>query len=544
MTRREVFFARLGLFVVFVMATQSVIHADDFGMIVDKIEKHYSAKKKKIPFLGLAGFAVKLIRPAGVKSFKVAIFEDQDFAVGQRDREFQEAVKRSLNKKWTPTVQSNDRVSGNRSYVYTHQSGKDLEMLTVTISARQAIVAQARINPEAVSKFLDNPQLMGISLGGGLKGSASILDPSSSIYSGGAPVSSRDWSLDSLQGVTAPDTTFGPKSKPVLGRGSASDLSVDSLTREEREPEREKPEPDAIHLEARLINLNVKATDRSGSSLSSLNKEDFRIFENGVEQQIFYFEPVSAPINLVLLLDLSGSTRESREVMIETAKKFIDSLAPQDRIAVAAFTRKFILASDFTADKKALKKSLEKMNKIEGGTAFYDGMWKTLDLLRRVKDSRKAIVVLTDGVDNSLLDSGYETSEHSFDELLARVAEEDATIYPIYLNTEETRLLGLLRDPLTSEMRRERVERRLKPNQIAHKQIEMLAEESAGTVFVAETEKDLDGVYQRVAAELRLIYTLAYAPKNTERDGKFRSISVTVSREGAVVRTRRGYLAR
>src|SRR6185295_13871904 len=101
-------------------------------------------------------------------------------------------------------------------------------------------------------------------------------------------------------------------------------------------------------------------------------------------------------------------------------------------------------------------------------------------------------------LDNSLVESGYEPSDHSFDELLARVGEEDATIYPIYLNTEETRLLAVLKDPMTSEMRRERTERRLKPNQIAHKQIEMLAEESAGTVFVAEAEKDLDGVYQRV----------------------------------------------
>ncbi|HWO00465.1 MAG TPA: VWA domain-containing protein, partial [Blastocatellia bacterium] len=312
----------------------------------------------------------------------------------------------------------------------------------------------------------------------------------------------------------------------------------------EGEPAREKPEPDAIHLEARLINLNVKATDRGGNSLSKLNKEDFRILEDGVDQQIFYFEPVSAPINVVLLLDLSGSTRDSRTVMIETAKKFIDSLGAQDRIAVAAFTRKFILASDFTADKNQLKKSVEKMKKISGGTAFYDGMWATLDLLRRVKDSRKAIVVLTDGVDESLLDSDYERSDHSFDELLARVAEDDATIYPIYLNTEETRLMSVLKDPSTSEERRERVERRLKPNRMAHRQVEMLAEESAGKVFVAEGENELDDVYQRVAAELRLIYTLAYAPKNTAHDGKFRNISVTVKHEGAVVRTRRGYLAR
>src|SRR6185312_6903031 len=159
----------------------------------------------------------------------------------------------------------------------------------------------------------------------------------------------------------------------------------------------------------------------------------------------------------------------------KTAKNFIDSLGAQDRIAIAAFTRKFILASDFTADKKELKKSVEKMKKISGGTAFYDGMWTTLDLLRRVKDSRKAIVVLTDGVDESLLDSeDSERSDHSFEELLARVSEEDATIYPIYLNREEAELTSELKDPNTTERRRERIERRLKPNVTAHRQIEQL----------------------------------------------------------------------
>ena len=551
-TRRKVFLGRVVFLLVFVIASQSLAQADDFGMIVDKIEKHYSAKKKRIPFLGLAGFAVKLIHPAGVKSVKVAIFEDQDFAPSRRDRSFEQAVASSLDAKWKPTVRSNDRVSGNRSYVYTHQSGKDLEMLTVTFSATQAIVAQAKVDPEAVSRFIDKPEVMGVSLGGGFKGSPSILDPSSSIYSGG-PVGgssdggsfgrSGDSSIDSLPNAGAPAGGV-PKPKPVLGRRSADDSASEPGAAESRESAREKPEPDSIHLEARLVNLNVKATDRNGSSMSALKKEDFRIFEDGVAQDIFYFEPVSAPINLVLLLDLSGSTRDSRKVMIETAKKFIDSLGTQDRVAIAAFTRKFILASDFTADKKLLKQSVEKMKKVEGGTAFYDGLWTALDLFRRVSDSRKAIVVLTDGVDNSLLESGYEPTDHSFDELLARVAEEDATIYPIYLNTDEAELLADLKDPMTSEMRRERLERKLKPHKIAHKQIEMLAEESAGTVFVAESEKDLDNVYQRVAAELRLIYTLAYAPKSTPRDGKFKKIDVSVTREGAVVKTRRGYLAR
>ena len=108
--------------------------------------------------------------------------------------------------------------------------------------------------------------------------------------------------------------------------------------------------------------------------------------------------------------------------------------------------------------------------------------------------------------------------------LLARVSEEDATIYPIYLNREEAELTSELKDPSTTERRRERIERRLKTNLTAHRQIEQLAEESAGSVFVVAGENELDGIYQRVAAELRLIYSLAYASTNTSHDGKFRKM--------------------
>lgn len=544
MKRGKISFGLPAAVILSVLAIQSVARADEFGKIVDKIEKHYSAKKKKIPFLGLANFAVKVVRPAGVKGFKFAIFDDQDFAMGARDRDFEQAVRSSLDEKWKHTVSSKDRVSGNRSYVFTRQDGKDLEVLTVTISNRQAIVAQAKVNPEAAAKFMENPQIMGISLGGGGGGfkGISILDPSSPIYSGKPAYDSSDASLDSLHATRTSGVEV--RYPPTLGRASETDSTVEPTNAQPAEAAKEKSDPDAIRLEARLINLNVKATDRNGRSLATLSKEDFQVQEDGVDQQIFYFEPVSAPINVVLLLDLSGSTRDNRSVMIKTAKNFIDSLGAQDRIAVAAFTRKFVLASDFTADKKELKKSVDKMKKISGGTAFYDGMWATLDLLRRVKDSRKAIVVLTDGVDEALLESDHEDSNHSFEELLARVGEEDATIYPLYLNREEADLTNELKNPDLSEWRRNRLERRLRPNVTAHRQVERLAEESAGSVFVVEGENELDGVYQKVAAELRLMYSLAYSSTNTAHDGKFRKINVSVKHEGAVTRTRRGYVAR
>jgi VWFA-related protein len=240
--------------------------------------------------------------------------------------------------------------------------------------------------------------------------------------------------------------------------------------------------------------------------------------------------------------------------MIQTAKTFVDSLGSGDRIAIAAFTGKFHLLSDFTGEKGILKDAIEKVDDIEGSTAFYDAMWKTFDLLDRVKDARKAIVVLTDGVDNSLLDNGDDPPEHQFDELLERAQEQDATIYPIYLNPEEARLLnqqGQLKEdlPKRADQRyrvreRERIQRRLQPHLTAHRRINQLAEDTAGTVFIAHGQNELDGVYQRIAAELRLTYTIAYAPRKTALDGTFRKITVEVKRVGAVARTRRGYLAK
>ncbi len=554
MTARTKLCCQFILFVTLLLSIPATALADDsFSKIVKNIESHYGAKKKKIPMLGLAGFFVKIVRPAGVKDFKFALFEDQDFLPRPSDANFETALRRSLDKKWQPMARANSRALGNRSYIYTHQSGKDIEILSVTFTARQAVVAQAKVNPDALAKFMENPEIFGINLGksgGSSNIGGSLFGGFSSMLSGKTIDNYHgDSSIATLRSADAPTST-ADKAPPTLGRrtGQAedeynpvSDLRAANATGSAVIP----TEAADIKLEARLVNLNVKATDKNGNPLSTLNKEDFRVFEDGVEQAVFYFEPVNAPINLVLLLDLSGSTHDKRKVMQEAAKKFIDSLAPTDRIALAAFTREFVLLSDFTTDRKQLKKSLEKIKKIEGGTAFYDAMWETFDLLRRNGDARQAIVVLTDGEDNSLMrGSQFEETEHTFEEVLARAAEEDATIYPIYLKMkaeDEQRWQQLLLNAEISEGRRERLTRLLKVPEMARAQLDELAEQTAGTVFKARNADDLDGVYQKVASELRLLYTLAYTPKGSQRDGKYRRINVQLKREGANAKTRRGY---
>ncbi|HZF41198.1 MAG TPA: VWA domain-containing protein, partial [Blastocatellia bacterium] len=248
---------------------------------------------------------------------------------------------------------------------------------------------------------------------------------------------------------------------------------------------------------------------------------------------VSHFKPVNAPVNVLMLLDLSGSTQKKRGAMIEAARKFIDTLPPQDKISLVAFTGKYRPLVDFATDKIALKKELEKVKKIGGDTAFYDSMWHALDDLDKIGDARKAIVVLTDGEDDSL--DGDKEPAHTFDELLDRASEEDVTIYPLYFSANNYYdKIGLLfgGGSLTGDNDKRR---------IARKQLDSLAEQTGGEVFSAQREEELEGAYKRVAGELHTLYSLAYSPDKLKHNGEFRKVNVKIGREGAVAKTRRGY---
>jgi VWFA-related protein len=221
--------------------------------------------------------------------------------------------------------------------------------------------------------------------------------------------------------------------------------------------------------------------------------------------------------------------------MIEAARKFIDTLPAQDRISLVAFTRKYRPLVDFTADKVALKKELEQVKNIGGGTAYYDSMWQALDELDKIGDARKAIVVLTDGEDESLV--GDKETTHTFDELLDRASEEDVTIYPIYFSGQNHYdKIGLLFGGGGGSLMGASDNRR-----IARKQLDSLAEQTGGEVFSAQREEELEGAYKRVAGELHTLYSLAYSPDKLKHNGEFRKIGVKLDREDAVAKTRKGY---
>src|ERR1044071_1138417 len=291
------------------------------------------------------------------------------------------------------------------------------------------------------------------------------------------------------------------------------------------------PVADIIKIDSRLVNLNVRVTDSAGKLIPNLSQADFQIFENNIEQQVVRFEPVTSPVSVVLLLDASGSTKEHWKIIKKAARKFIETLSPNTPIAVAAFTRRFMVICDFSCDRQTLKERIDKTKNLSSGTAFYDATWSTLNLFKDVKEQRRAIVMLTDGVDNSLSNEEYEP-RHPFDELFTRISREEVTIYPIYFDTEyQVTVKWRGSDTQDSYV-------------TARQQLNRIADETGGTLFKAGRAEDLDGVYQRVASELQTLYSVSYNPADKNYDGNWRNVGVKVKQGAAMARTKRGFYAR
>jgi len=339
---------------------------------------------------------------------------------------------------------------------------------------------------------------------------------------------------DKAAGTLAADVA--PPSAPYfyskqLTAGKDNEKAVDAVSRSSRARNEKRfdaeKDPDAIKLRTRLVNLNVKALDQFGRTVPNLSKENFEVLEDGVPQDISHFEPVTAPVSLVLLMDLSGSIKSKLKAVKKAAKNFVDTLRPEDRVAVAGFTRRFFVVVGFSNDREGIKKLIDNFKGPGGGTAFYDSLWASLDMFDEIKETRKAVVIMTDGVDSSLDDPG-EGSDRDFEELIGRIEEEEVTIYPIYFDTEH-------------EMVEKQHMNTHKQYAIAREQLQTVADRTGGELFRAGRIEDLEGVYQKVASELFTLYSVAYVPKDVTDERRWRRVSVKINREGVKAKTRQGY---
>lgn len=142
--------------------TPAVAKDDDFKAVVQHVRAACGGKKIKIPFLGLANFAAKFVRPAGVKSFKLAVFEELTMSGDLTG--LGAAVGRSLGPEWRALVRVRVDRGAEQTYVYVRDAGDDLKLMVVTLDGNQATVVQAKVSPEALARFARDPNLLGISL--------------------------------------------------------------------------------------------------------------------------------------------------------------------------------------------------------------------------------------------------------------------------------------------------------------------------------------------------------------------------------------------
>lgn len=285
---------------------------------------------------------------------------------------------------------------------------------------------------------------------------------------------------------------------------------------------------DVVRVETNLVSLEVSVYSKKlKTQVTNLGQREFKIFEDGKEETISYFAATDAPFDLILLLDLSGSTQKKRDLIRMTARHFIETARPSDRVAIVTFSDAMNVVAPLSNDRATLLRSIENIEGT-GGSKVWDALKLTLDQVAEPGNHgrRSAVVFMTDGADNHLVafNGGSKTS---FADLLETVRLKGTLIIPIYLDTQG-------KDALSRKV-----------YEYARRTLAMLAEESGGLYYKARKLDDLNGVYDQVVADLAKIYSLGYRPANSKRDGSWRTVKIqVVNRTDLVPHTRSGYYAR
>ena len=307
---------------------------------------------------------------------------------------------------------------------------------------------------------------------------------------------------------------------------------------------------DVITTDTSLVQLNVGVVDRQGHAITTLARNDFVVYEDGVQRPIFSFVPTEAPFSLVMLLDMSGSTINFRQQIQGAALRFLDALAPEDRVAVVEFNGKGVKSLlGFSTDRGRIAYAIT-LATGAGQTPLYDALKFSLRELAKEGKRRKAIVVLTDGLDTEVRNKDRDLlskagadanpgtaikpeSTPQLTSVLTAADRQGVTIFPLALPSGDPKNLPLP-DPVITAM-----------YTAARTRLELLANRTGGQLHEVRRLDELAKIYPIIAAEMRSLYTIAYQPPNPgAHDGKWRAIRIEVARADLVARTKPGYYAR
>lgn len=350
---------------------------------------------------------------------------------------------------------------------------------------------------------------------------------------------------------------MSPSHRATLATGLALIFCASGPTSLGQQKSSEAP----IKIQSTLVNVPAIVSDRQGRYIAGLKIDDFKLYEDRVQQPIAFFDAAEQPLNIALLLDTSRSTFDVINDIRDAAKNFIKELRPQDRAMVVSFDYDVHELCPLTSDRKTLERAIKNARIGEYfGTTLRDAVAEIIQHSFKKLDGRKAIILLTDRKD-----FGSEVSE---EELLDGASESDAMIYSVFYETSFPRRFRdpgrmpppfprgrrggwgrrgvVMRDPYPpmqrrpqADQRRERVEEK---NEDATRFLTRLSEVSAGR-FYASKVTDLKKTFNLIAEELRHQYLLGFYPDSSKLDGSRHRLQVEVTAANAVVRARRSYMA-
>jgi VWFA-related protein len=379
--------------------------------------------------------------------------------------------------------------------------------------------------------------------------------------------------------TTTTTTQSSPTRPPVLGganRGNETQGATPADTSTGNDPQ-DVDEGDVVRVNTTLVTVPVSVLDRDGKYIPNLRQNDFRIFEEGVEQDVAYFAAVEKPFTVALVLDMSGSTRNHIEEIQDAAISFVNQLRSDDQVLVIAFSDRINVLTEATSDRNTLRNAIRRASSGDG-TKLYDAVDFIInERLNRIQ-GRKAIVLFTDGVDTTSRKASYQSTVRDAEEL-------DALIYSVEYNTINDiggggggnggggisyplpRRGGIFRLPFPFPV----------PIMIpgggggggrgggrgggggnfpngsngsssedyarADRYLHDLANKSGARVYRAESTSNLSQAFGDIAEELRRQYSIGYYPKATAQSGQRRNIKVRVNRPNLVVRARDSYIS-
>ncbi len=271
-------------------------------------------------------------------------------------------------------------------------------------------------------------------------------------------------------------------------------------------------EDEVIKVDSSIVIVNVTVTDSNGKAVTNLKANQFKIFADGQEQKIEFFEPEKTPFAAVILMDTSGSMEGSVSMARSAAINFLDGLRNDDVTAIYNFDSKVSLVQDFSNSRDIVEKVFNL--KADGMTVLNDAVYKAAFELKNRVEKRKAIVVLSDGADTM--------SRRSSEKALKGALDANALIYTIDMSLQTS--------PDKSRLLNQNV-------------LKNFAEKSGGKFIKTPGGAALREAFKNIVEELGNQYTLTYQPTETKKDGKWRAIEIKISKPNLTVRTRKGYNA-